>query len=79
MIQDISGPEKAAIGPTGRACWGGARRGSTLCYAMVLPGRKSDFRAGFWPDCYWESTEVGLQYKFKWFGDTHGPEPYDDL
>ncbi len=27
----------------------------TLCYAIVLPGRKSAFRAGFWPDCYRES------------------------
>ncbi len=26
---------------------------------MVLPGRKSDFRAGFWPDCYRESTKIG--------------------
>ncbi len=38
------------------------RRGGkvpTLCYAMVLPGRKSAFRAGFWPDCYLERTEIG--------------------
>jgi hypothetical protein len=26
---------------------------------MVLPGRKSAFRAGFQPDCYLESTENG--------------------
>ncbi len=32
---------------------------STLCYAIVLPGRKSAFRAGFWPDCYREATEIG--------------------
>jgi hypothetical protein len=31
----------------------------TLCYAIVLPGRKSAFRAGFWPDCYRENTEIG--------------------
>ncbi len=31
----------------------------TLCYAIVLPGRKSAFRAGFWPDCYLEITEFG--------------------
>ncbi len=24
---------------------------STLCYAIVVPARKSAFRAGFWPDC----------------------------
>ncbi len=30
--------------------------GGTLCYAIVLPGRKSAVRAGFWPDCYREST-----------------------
>ncbi len=30
-----------------------------LCYALVLPGRKSDFRAGFWPYDYRESTEMG--------------------
>ncbi len=32
---------------------------ATLCYAIVLPGRKSAFRAGFWPDCYRENTEIG--------------------
>ena len=26
-------------------------------YAIMLPGRKSAFLAGFWPDCYRESTE----------------------
>ncbi len=31
----------------------------TLCYAIVLPGRKAAFRAGFWPDCYRESTDIG--------------------
>ncbi len=31
----------------------------TLCYAIVIPSRKSDFRAGLWPDCYRESTEFG--------------------
>jgi hypothetical protein len=30
-----------------------------LCYAIVPPGRKSAFRAGFWPDCYRESTAIG--------------------
>ncbi len=33
---------------------------TTLCYALVLPGRKSAFRAGFWPDCYRENTEIHL-------------------
>ncbi len=28
----------------------------TLCYAVVLPGLKSAFRAGFRPDCYRESS-----------------------
>ncbi len=32
------------------------RDGFTLCYAIVLPGMKSDFRAGLWPDCYRENT-----------------------
>ena len=33
---------------------------TTLYYAIVLPGRKSAFRAGFWPDCYrGESTDIG--------------------
>ncbi len=32
---------------------------STLCYAIVLPGRKVAFRARFWPDCYRESIEIG--------------------
>ncbi len=32
---------------------------STLCYAILLPGRKSAFRARFWPDCDRESTEIG--------------------
>ncbi len=30
---------------------------SSLSYAIVLPGRKSAFRAGLWPDCYRESTD----------------------
>ncbi len=34
-------------------------RAGTLCHAIVLRGRKSAFRAGFWPGCYRESTEVG--------------------
>ncbi len=38
---------------------GWALLGCTLCYAIVLPGRKSAFRAGFWPDCYREGTEIG--------------------
>jgi hypothetical protein len=29
-----------------------------LCYLIVLPG-KSAFRAGFRPDCYQESAEIG--------------------
>ncbi len=32
---------------------------STLCRAILLPCRKSAFRAVFEPDCYRESTEVG--------------------
>ena len=32
---------------------------SILCHAIVLPGGKSAFRAGFWPDCYRESTGIG--------------------
>ncbi len=31
----------------------------TLCDARVPPGLKSAFRAGLWPDCYRESTEIG--------------------
>jgi hypothetical protein len=34
----------------------GANPGTTLCYAIA--GRKSVFRAGFWPDCYRESPEA---------------------
>ncbi len=32
-----------------------------MCCAatLMLPGRKSAFRAGFWPDCYRESPEIG--------------------
>ncbi len=30
----------------------------TLCYTIVLPGRKSAFRAGFGPDCDRENTEA---------------------
>ncbi len=32
---------------------------NTLCYAIVFPGRKSSFRAGFRPDCYLEKNEIG--------------------
>ncbi len=31
----------------------------TLCYAIVLPARKSAFRAGLWPDCYREGAKLG--------------------
>ena len=31
---------------------------STACYAIVLPGRRSAFRAGLWPDCYRKSTDI---------------------
>ena len=31
----------------------------TLCYAIVLPGRKSGFRAGFRPDSSRESIKIG--------------------
>ncbi len=30
-----------------------------LCYAIVLPDRKSAFRVGFGPDCYRESLKIG--------------------
>ncbi len=33
----------------------------TLCYAIVLPGRKSACRAGFLPDCYRENTKTALR------------------
>ncbi len=29
-----------------------------LCYATLLPAPKSAFRAGFWPDCDLESTDM---------------------
>ncbi len=32
----------------------------TLCYAIVLPGRKSGFRAGFRPDSTRENIKIGL-------------------
>ncbi len=31
----------------------------SLCYATVVPSHKSAIRAGFWPDCYRERTEIG--------------------
>ncbi len=37
---------------------------NTLCYAIMLPGRKSAFRAGFEPDCYRESTEMAFRPAF---------------
>ena len=36
--------------------------GDTLCYAIMLLGRKSAFRARFWPDCYREYTDVGSRH-----------------
>ena len=48
--------ESDMTGWQGEAVW----TGCTLCCAIVLPGRKSAFRAGFWPDCYRESTELAL-------------------
>ncbi len=43
---------------------------ATLCYAIVLPARRSTFRAGIFPD-YRESTEIGpaagLQGRFRFF------------
>jgi hypothetical protein len=33
---------------------------SILCYAIMLPGRNSAFRDGFWPDCYRKDTQIGL-------------------
>ncbi len=35
------------------------RSTGSLGYAIMLPGRKSAFRAGFWPSCYRESTAIG--------------------
>ncbi len=32
---------------------------ATLLYTIMLPGRKSDFRAGFGPDCHRGNTEIG--------------------
>ncbi len=32
---------------------------ATLCYAIVHPGWKSAFRAGFWPDCHRATPEIG--------------------
>ena len=37
-------------GSVQRARW--QPRKNILFYAIVLPGRNSAFRAGFWPDCY---------------------------
>ncbi len=34
-------------------------RMGTLCYEIMLPGRKSAVRAELWPDCYREGTETG--------------------
>ncbi len=31
----------------------------TLGYAIMVPGRKLAFRAGFWQDCYRENNEIG--------------------
>ncbi len=31
----------------------------TICYAIVLPGRKTNFRASFRPDSNWESLKIG--------------------
>jgi hypothetical protein len=38
-----------------------------LCFAIVLPGRKSAFRARFWPDCHRERTENGPEGRSRWF------------
>jgi hypothetical protein len=39
-----------------------------LCYAIVVPGRESAFRAGFWPDCYRENAEIGRpECRFRFF------------
>jgi hypothetical protein len=32
---------------------------STLCYAIMLPGRRSAPRVAFWPDCYRENNDIG--------------------
>ncbi len=44
-------------GPGDLSCFGPVDI-DTLCYAIVLPGHKSAFRAGFWPDCCRENTEI---------------------
>ncbi len=52
---------RSYLDPSSRACsrpWL-HRFPGTPCYAIVLPGRKSDFRDGFGPDCYREGTEIG--------------------
>ena len=36
-----------------------------LCYAIVLPGRKSSFRAGFRPDSSRESIDIGPPAGFR--------------
>ena len=40
----------------------------------VLPGRKVAFRAGFWPDCCRESTEIGPPAKIRPGRPIYGPE-----
>ncbi len=59
-------------GSSGRLCRSSDRKVTTSaprhtpCYAIMLPGRKSAFRPGFWPDCYRENTEVGPPKAGRW-------------
>ena len=46
----------------------------SLCYAILLAGRKSAFRAGFWPDCYRERTETPNSY-YTWVFNTWRARP----
>ena len=49
-------------GSSDRSFWGREQHFDiTLCYAIVLPGRKSVFRAGFRPDSSRESIKIGSE------------------
>ncbi len=54
-VREYLGPRKVVIcGYFATTIVRGTRRTK-----KVFPGRKSDFRTGFWPDCYRENTEIG--------------------
>ncbi len=66
----LGGLGKVSVGPALELHRSSNRQtNSILCYAIVLPGRRSDLQAGFWLDCYRERTEIGLQARPK-----SGPE-----